>query len=220
MLLLQLFSGNLPLLTFASIIIGILLGVTIHEYAHAFVAYKNGDYTAKYEGRLSLNPLAHLDPTGTIMLLLVGFGWGKPVPINPDNFKNKNSELKVAFAGIIANILLAFLLAIPIRIASMNGQLIESSPFLVFLNGVIEINLVLAAFNLIPIPPLDGSHLVEYFLNEEQKATYQTAGPSVLIGLILLSFLTNFSFFQIVVEPVVRFLSAIIEGTSWLSLLR
>jgi len=212
MMILQLLSGNLPVITFSAIIIGILIGVTVHEYAHALIAHKNGDPTAKYEGRLSLNPLAHLDPTGTIMLLLVGFGWGKPVPINSSNFKNKNSELKVAFAGIIANILLAFVLAIPIRIALMNGQLIESSSFLVFLSGVVEINLVLAAFNLIPIPPLDGSHLVEYFLNEEQKHNFQTTGPSILIGLILLSFLTNFSFFQIVVEPVVRFLSLIVAG--------
>lgn len=212
MMILQLLSGNLPVLTFMAIIVGILVGVTIHEFAHAFIAHKNGDPTAKYEGRLSINPLAHLDPAGTIMLLLVGFGWGKPVPVNPHNFKNKNSELKVAIAGIAANILLAFLLAIPIRIALMNGQLIESSAWLVFLNGVIEINLILAAFNLIPIPPLDGSHFIEHFLGEEQKHTFQTTGPSILIGLILLSFMTSFSFFELIVEPVVRLLSVIVKG--------
>lgn len=214
MLLLELFSGQLPLISFAAIIIGILVGVTVHEYAHAFIALRNGDPTAKYEGRLSLNPFAHLDLSGTIMLLLVGFGWGKPVPINPNNFRDKNSELRVSFAGIIANIILAFIIALPIRIANMRGILIDSSPILVFLNGIVEINLVLAAFNLIPIPPLDGSHLIEHFMSEEQKYTFQTIGPTILIGLILLSFVTNFSFFQIIVEPVVRFLSAIVEGTS------
>lgn len=220
MLLLELFSGQLPLISFAAIITGILVGVAIHEYAHALIAFKNGDPTAKYEGRLSLNPLAHLDLSGTIMLLLVGFGWGKPVPINPNNFKNKNSELKVSFAGIIANIILAFIIALPIRFAIMQGQIIDNSPFLVFLNGVVEINLVLAAFNLIPIPPLDGSHLLESFMNEEQKNSFRSVGPSILIGLVLLSFLTNFSFFQIIVEPVVRFLSALVEGTAITMFLR
>lgn len=220
MLLYELFSGHLPLIAFVSIISGILIGVTIHEYAHALIAFRNGDPTAKYEGRLSLNPFAHLDPAGTLMLLLVGFGWGKPVPINPSNFTKKSSEIKVAFAGIVANIIFALIAAIPIRIANANGILIESSSLLIFLNGIVEINLVLAAFNLIPIPPLDGSHLVEYFLNEDQKYAFQTIGPSILIGLILLSFLTNFSFFQLIVEPVVRFLSAIVEGNSWVLFLK
>jgi Zn-dependent protease len=216
MLLFAVLSGQLSPIEFVGIILGILMGVTVHEYAHAYIALKNGDPTAKYEGRLSFNPFAHLDMTGTIMLLLVGFGWGKPVPINPNNFEHKTSELKVAFAGIITNIIFAFIIAIPIRIAILNGHIIDSSPTLIILNSIVEINLILAAFNLIPIPPLDGSHLIEYFLNEDQKFTYQSIGPSVLIGLILLSFLTNFSFFQIVVEPVVRFLSALVEGTSLL----
>lgn len=210
MLLLQLFSGQLPLISFLAIITGILLGVTVHEYAHAYIAFKNGDMTAKYEGRLSLNPLAHLDPVGTLMLLIVGFGWGKPVPIDPRNFIKKESEIKVALAGITANIIIAFIVAIPISVALAHGQLVDSIPWLAFLKGIFEINLVLAAFNLMPVPPLDGSHLVEYFLDDEQKATYQTVGPSVLLGLILLSFLSNFSIFQIVVEPIVRTLSAII----------
>lgn len=212
MLLLELFTHQLSFLDFASIITGILVGVTFHEYAHAYIALKNGDTTAKQEGRLSLNPFAHLDLAGTAMLLLVGFGWGKPVPINPNNFKRKDSELAVSFAGIVTNIIIACIFGLPIRIATMYGAIFDSSPLLVFFSGIVEMNLILATFNLIPLPPLDGSHLIEHFLNDEQKYAFQTIGPSILIGLVLLSFLSNFSIFQIIVEPVVRFLSTLITG--------
>jgi len=213
MLFLALLAGQLTILEFIAILVGIILGVTVHEFAHAYVADRLGDPTARYEGRVSLNPFAHLDLAGTIMLLTVGFGWGRPVPINPRNFSDKNSELKVAFAGIITNIFVAFLLAIPIRFALMMGQTIESSSLLIFLDRMIEINLVLATFNFIPIPPLDGSHLVEHFLSEEKKYVFQTVGPSILIGLIVIGFISNFSIFQYVVEPLTRLLSAIVEGT-------
>lgn len=213
MLILELLSGQLPILQFAAILVGIIVGITVHEFAHAYVADRLGDPTARYEGRVSLNPLAHLDLAGTIMLLIVGFGWGKPVPMNPRNFDRKDSELKVAFAGIITNIFVAFLVALPIRFALLMGQTIENSSLLIFLRGIVEINLILATFNFIPIPPLDGSHLIDHFLNEEQKYAFQTVGPSILIGLIVLGIITNFSIFQYVVEPLTRVLSALVMGT-------
>lgn len=209
MLLLSLIQNPAYLIAF---LVALLLAITVHEFAHAFAATKCGDPTAKIEGRLTLNPLAHLDPLGTLFLFLVGFGWGKPVPINPNYFKKKSDELKVAFAGIFANILLALILAIPIRIATLHGQIVESSLILSVLDIAVELNLILAAFNLIPIPPLDGSHLVEYFLNESAKISYQSIGPYILICVVLLDRLANTSIIFGIMEPIVRFLSFIVKG--------
>jgi Zn-dependent protease len=213
MFILNLLLGQLSILSVLGIAAGFIIGVTVHEFAHAYIAFKNGDATAKYEGRLTLNPLAHLDPVGTIMFLVVGFGWGRPVPYNPNNLRGKNSELQIALAGIVTNIITAFIIALPIRFALMSGHLIESSSILVFLNWIVEINLIMAAFNLIPIPPLDGSSLIEAFLSEEQKIMFRQYGPTILIGLILLGFTTNISIFQMFVEPIVRVLSLLVKGT-------
>lgn len=198
---------------FLAYIVALIVGITVHEFAHAWMAHRCGDNTAKFEGRLTLNPLAHLDPLGTVMLFLVGFGWGKPVPINPSNMRNKSDELKVAFAGIVTNILLAMVLAIPIRIALMQGVLIESSALLSFLNIIIDLNIILATFNILPIPPLDGSHLVEYFLNRESKYAYQTVGPFILIGVLIAENVTHISIIHPIMEPIIRLLSLIVKGS-------
>ena len=200
-------------LYFIAFIVALVIGITVHEYAHAWMAYHSGDPTAKLEGRLTLNPLAHLDPLGTLFLFLIGFGWGKPVPVNSSLFRKKTDEIKVALAGIATNIVLAIILAIPIRIALMNGQTIDSSQFLSFLNLIVDLNLVLAAFNLIPNFPLDGSHLVEYFLEGESKYNFQTVGPYILFGLILLGRFTGINILFIVMEPILRILSFIAKGT-------
>lgn len=200
-------------LYFIAFIVALLVGITVHEYAHAWMAYKSGDFTAKIEGRLTLNPLSHLDPLGTIFLFLIGFGWGKPVPINPNHFHKKSDEIKVALAGIFTNIVLAIVLAIPIRIALLNGQTVDSSQLLTFLNLIVDINLVLAAFNLIPIYPLDGSHLVEYFLEAEAKINFQAVGPYLLFGLILIGRFTGINILFIFMEPILRILSFITKGT-------
>jgi len=199
-------------IAFIAVILGLIIGITVHEYAHAYIAYKCGDYTAKYEGRLSLNPLVHLDPLGTLFLFVVGFGWGKPVPINPSFFSKKSDELKVAIAGIVANIIIALILAIPLRVATAMGIFIDRSIPLQILNLVVELNLILAAFNLIPIPPLDGSHFVEYFLSEQGKATFQRIGPFVLIGVLLYGSISGHSVIYQFIEPVVRFLSFVVKG--------
>lgn len=211
MLLTQLFQNPTY---FAAVLVGLVVGITIHEFSHAWVAHRCGDDTAKLEGRVTLNPFAHLDPIGTLFLFIAGFGWGKPVPINSRNFNHKNDELKVAFAGIIANITLAFLLAIPIRIALYQGQIIEHSPLLVFLDIVIQINLILATFNLLPIPPLDGSHLIEYFMSEEAKYKFERYGIYILLSIILLERIIDTSIIFSLMEPIFRFISFIVKGTA------
>lgn len=210
MLLLNLFQNPVY---FAAFIAALLIGITIHEFAHAWMADRCGDPTAKLDGRISLNPFVHLDPLGTIFLLLAGFGWGKPVMINPRNFHKRSDELKVAFAGITANIILAFLLAIPIRVALMQGHTIDSSSFLSILNIIVDINLVLATFNILPIFPLDGSHLVEYYLGEESVATYRQMGPFILLGLIIFGQVSGNSILFTIMEPLLRILSFLVKGT-------
>ena len=205
MLILSLLNGNVA---YALIFItALLISLTIHEFAHALVATKLGDPTAKFEGRLTLNPIAHLDPVGTILLLLVGFGWGKPVPINPGYFKNKSDEIKVALAGIVSNLILAIILSIPLRalLASETGA--DSSLLVVFLSLTVLMNIVLAVFNILPIPPLDGSHVVEYFLSDEVKYQYQLAGPYLLIGFIAINYLGNTSIITSLVESAVRLIA-------------
>jgi len=196
----------------------LVVSITIHEFAHAWAATKLGDPTPEYEGRLTLNPLAHMDPLGTIFLLLVGFGWGKPVPINPNYFRSKNDQLKVAFAGIIANLVFAAILAIPLRLNLLEGHAINTSPVLVILDMVIQLNILLASFNILPIPPLDGSYLVEYFLDEAAKLQYQYVGPYILIGVLLLDRLFGTSIILAVMNPIMNFLSYIIESKEFIQL--
>lgn len=184
---------------------GIIVSIGFHEFAHAYIANKCGDSTARIEGRMTLNPLAHLDPAGTFLLFLIGFGWGKPVPINPNNFKGKNDNLKVAFAGIITNLILAFVLSIPKYIALSHGLAIDSSIWLQILDFLITINIVLAIFNLLPLPPLDGSHLFEHFLDEDTYRTLQNIGPTILIGIIILGVVTGQSIlWNYWIEPLSR----------------
>ena len=200
-------------LDFLALLVGFMvIGITVHEFAHAWVANKFGDPTAKLEGRVTLNPLAHLDPIGTILFLLVGFGWGKPVPTNPRFLHQKRDELKVAIAGIIANLLVATILAIPLRIAIINGVVIESEPILYFLKQLVIINVILAAFNILPIPPLDGSHFVEYFLDDESKYNFQRIGQYALLGLILFGMVTGQSIIFAVMEPIMRIMLFFVSG--------
>lgn len=141
-----------------------VVALTFHECSHALAAYKLGDPTARNMGRLTLNPLKHLDLMGTLLLLLVGFGWAKPVPVNPRNYRNpKRDDIIVSLAGITSNLLLAFL-ATPIYMLTIkhgsNIALVVSW----FICAFIQTNIVLALFNLIPISPLDGSHVLEDLL--------------------------------------------------------
>ena len=175
---------------------GVLIAITFHEFAHGFVAYKLGDNTAKMEGRLSLNPLAHLDPIGTLMLVFLGIGWGKPVHVNPSNYTRKMSmekgEAIVSAAGPITNIILAFIFAIiTFVVANITNTAISITNFGIYMSAtstineviinilisVVTINVGLGIFNLIPLPPLDGSKIImpflpykakQWFINNEQ----------------------------------------------------
>ena len=176
-------------LAFAFVAIPLLFSVIIHEVAHGWVAYRMGDSTAKWSGRLTLNPLKHLDPIGTLMLFLVGFGWARPVPVNFNNITDKRKGLIfVSSAGILANILFAFFALLFIRLFSESS----SGTAFVLVYYVVQINLTLAALNLIPIPPLDGSkilmgivpHRTQYFLGR-----LEPYGFFIIIGFLYLGIL-------------------------------
>lgn len=199
---------------FLAVVVGFLvIGITVHEFAHAYVADRFGDPTARLSGRVSLNPLAHLDPIGTIIFFLVGFGWGKPVPLNPHYLHKRSDELKVAIAGIATNLLVAAILAIPLRIATMQGVMIESNIYLLFLKKVVEINVLLAAFNILPFPPLDGSHFIAYFMSEESKLKFYSYGQYLLLGVILYDMLTGNSIIFSIIEPIMRGMLFVVSGS-------
>lgn len=161
--------SSLDFYTIAIRVIVTLIALPIHEYAHAYAAYRMGDYTAARQGRLTVNPLAHLDPIGSVAMLLFGFGWAKPVPINPLNFENpKKSMMLSALAGPLSNLGLALVSMIIFKFTyipiyfGIYGAFISTVQ--TFLLIMISININLAVFNLIPIPPLDGSRVATYFL--------------------------------------------------------
>ncbi len=172
---------------FVAWIIALVLGITVHEFMHAYAAHRLGDDTARLLGRLSLNPMAHLDPFGSLLLVLAGFGYGKPVPFNESRLRSPLGVTLVAIAGPIANLALAALCAIPLRFgaASLIGGAYEE-----ILLAIVQLNCVLAIFNLIPIPPLDGSNVVYGLLPPRQQyswRTYQQYGPFLLLFILLLA---------------------------------
>ena len=172
---------------FIAFIIAIVLGITVHEFMHAYTAHRLGDDTARLLGRLSLNPMAHLDPFGTLLLVLAGFGYGKPVPFNESRLRSAMGVTFVALAGPLANLVLAALCAIPLRFsaASLLGSAYEE-----ILTAIVLWNCVLAIFNLVPIPPLDGANVVYGLLPPRQQyswRTYQQYGPFLLLFILLLA---------------------------------
>lgn len=163
----------------------LLIALTVHEYAHALMADSMGDHTPKSMGRLTLNPLAHLDVIGTLMLITVGFGWAKPVAINPSNFKNyKEGLMKVSFAGPGANLVLAFMASFLIAGMGKFGFLTEG--VYTFLIWTQLYNVWFAFFNLIPIPPLDGSKILLSVLPPRQAYEYLKIEPYSMYILIAL----------------------------------
>lgn len=172
---------------FIAFVIAIVLGITVHEFMHAYAAHRLGDDTARLLGRLSLNPMAHLDPFGTLLLVLAGFGYGKPVPFNESRLRTTLGVTFVALAGPLANIALAALCALPLRFgtASTIGGAYEE-----ILGAVVLWNCVLAIFNLVPIPPLDGANVVYGLLSPRMQyswRTYQQYGPFLLLAILLLA---------------------------------
>jgi len=170
---------------FVAFIIAIVLGITVHEFMHAYAAHRLGDDTAKVLGRLTLNPMAHLDPFGTLLLVLAGFGYGKPVPFNESRLRSALAVTFVALAGPLANIALAAVAALPLRFGSAE---VFGDAYAEILGAVVLWNCVLAIFNLVPIPPLDGANVVYGLLPPRQQfswRTYQQYGPFLLLAVLL-----------------------------------
>ncbi|HDP98799.1 MAG TPA: site-2 protease family protein [bacterium] len=201
----------------------ILMALTVHEFAHGLIAYQLGDPTAKQAGRLTLNPLVHLDLVGTIMLFIIHIGWAKPVPVNPSYFKDpKRDLLWVSLAGPASNLMLAFIFGIGCRILGVEGfHSLEKG-----LMGIIQfmlafgvmINIVLAVFNLFPIPPLDGSKILMGLIPpkyERQMEPYMRYGPTILIALIAIGFLTKVSILWAIINPFVKFFSILFAGADF-----
>ncbi len=176
-------------LTFFLVAIPLLYSIIIHELAHGWVAYKMGDPTAKWLGRLTLDPRKHIDPIGTIALFLIGFGWAKPVPVNFSNLRDERKGLIfVSSAGIVANIILAFLSLLLLRVV----QPAPGTPVFLLFYYAAQINIMLAAFNLIPIPPLDGSKVLMGFTSRRFQYSLMRLEPYgmfIILGLLFLGIL-------------------------------
>ena len=189
-------------LSFVILSVLLLYSVIFHELAHGWVAYKMGDSTAKWMGRLTLNPVKHLDPFGSLMLLIVGFGWAKPVPVNLENIpvdQRRKGIILVSAAGITANIIFAFVALLLLRLISPE----PSSMAAQVLSLLAYINIILAAFNLIPIPPLDGSKILMGFAPDSVNRVLNQLEPFgffIVLGLLFLH----------VLDPVINLLQRVI----------
>ncbi len=198
-----------------SILPVLIFSIVVHELAHAWVALKEGDDTAQSLGRITLNPISHLDPVGSFLVPMILwftntgllFGWAKPVPIDPRKFRDfRGGDIRVSLAGIVSNLILAVVFTLLVVVfvilqgaypaaESMFGFLIRTANFGIF------INLILAFFNLIPIPPLDGSHVLYHFLPRGWRAAYQQAGRFGILVVMALVFIFP-SFFNVILTPV------------------
>jgi Zn-dependent protease len=216
----------------ASTVFALLIGVGFHEFCHAYMANSLGDTLPARQGRVTLNPLAHLDPAGTMMMLFIGFGWGKPVQFNPfgTRVSPKTATLLVSLAGPMSNFVAAGLLAIPIRLewvpyinplaglpAGLLDLRVQSTEDYVglFLTGAVYLNVILGVFNLIPIHPLDGFKVVVGLLPDglsEEFAKLGQYGPAILISLLVLPLFTSINPLREIFEPTVQPLVDLFTG--------
>jgi Zn-dependent protease len=215
------FEGLVTLLSFS---FALLVAITFHEASHALSASLQGDPTARRLGRLTLSPLAHLDPLGTVMILFAGFGWGKPVPVNPAFLRagERSGMAVVSMAGPISNVVVALLVAIPINtgmvgtgylwLSSFRGQ--PADVFAYVLGTVIFWNLLLAAFNLIPIAPLDGFKVALGLLPREAArrfARLERYGPAILLSVIVLDlYLLRWGILAHMIRPIISVLGILV----------
>lgn len=218
---------NLNPATLISRIIVLLTAFSVHEFAHAWAADYFGDNTPRINGRLTLNPLAHLDPMGSLMLIIAGFGWAKPVPVNPYTLRRRapSALMWVSLAGPLSNFLMAALAALPFRLNLFTWNDIytsfaaRESSFLPtpagFLWDFITINLVLMLFNLIPLAPLDGDKIVDFFMPpawREKMAQIRPYGPMILIALFLIGPYFGINVLSFILGPPLNFLRTLLVG--------
>lgn len=210
--------SNLNVIEIFYLVPVILLSLSFHEFAHAFVSYLLGDPTAKNQGRLTLNPLKHLDAFGTIMMLVARFGWAKPVPINPMYYKNrKTGTMIVSLAGPVSNIILAIVFAFPLLYVyekygaqNINNLSLNSIIFNLSYSFFIN-NLRLAVFNILPVPPLDGSKILTGILPQRQYFKLMQYENYIGIAFLILIFMFP-SFLNSILGPIVNLLSTIIQA--------
>jgi Zn-dependent protease len=206
---------NEPLEYYFLMIPVLLISLTFHEFSHGYIAYRLGDITAKNAGRLTLNPLKHLDPIGTLMMFLAGIGWAKPVPVDPFYFRDKKKGMMLtSIAGPLSNLLMAFVVAFPLQIVYFTGyERIDAQTGAVFyvfqfLWLLFHVNVNLAIFNLFPIPPLDGSKILSAVLPSE--AYFRFMRYEQYIGL---AFLLIVMFFKTGLGTVIGFFSGPISNS-------
>jgi Zn-dependent protease len=200
----------------------LLISLTIHEFSHGYVAYMLGDDTAKRAGRLTLNPISHIDPLGLIMLFIARIGWAKPVPINPYNFNDQKRDTALsAAAGPAANFALAIVLSVIFNLIKKADPniLYTAGSFTQFclsmLLYAILINLALGIFNLIPVPPMDGSKILGGFLSDEAYYKYtaqERKGAQILMIILLISFVFRLNIIGAIIMPPLNFFLKLLTG--------
>mgnify|MGYP001292612701 FL=1 len=183
----------------------LVFSLSFHEFAHAWMAYRLGDNTAARLGRLTLNPMSHLDPIGSLALFLMGFGWAKPVPVDSRYLENpKQDMVKVAAAGPVSNIILAVVAALALRLLFSTDLLTDNIK--TFLIIFMQINITLAVFNLLPVSPLDGSQILTPFLEKyfgsDVVWKMQVYGPRILFFIIIFSMVTDIHIFSFIINPI------------------
>ena len=215
------------LVTLAAFVVGIAVALSFHEASHALSAYLLGDGTAKRQGRLSLNPAVHIDLFGGLMLLMVGFGWAKPTPVDPRYLRGnpRSGMALVSLAGPISNVVVAIVAALPIRLGLVSSEAVGFQRF--FGGDLIEYmvvsfvfwNLLIAAFNLLPVAPLDGFKVVLGVLPRDAAvhfARLEPVGPAILLALILSGLVFRFNLLIVWMQPVVNALAFLVTGdTVW-----
>jgi Zn-dependent protease len=193
---------------------GIVIGLSFHEFAHAWVANKCGDPTPKYQDRITISPLAHIDPMGFVALIFIGFGWGKPVMINPNNFKKpRRDELLVALAGVTLNLILAFLFAGVLKLLYIFAlEFMFTDPGMILkeiIISIVYINIVLMVFNLLPIPPLDGFNVITQIFNLRNTEFYYRVYDK---GFFILMILVIFNITGKILSPTVWWVYSSLMG--------
>jgi len=208
---------NNQLLNYMAMVLPILISLTVHEYSHGYLAFRLGDATAKQAGRLTLNPLSHVDIFGMLMLFVVGLGWAKPVPINMYSFQRPKRDLALAsLAGPLSNFILAAIAGLVIRIVGLESGGSALTEFLKLnLFYLLLINVGLGVFNLIPIPPLDGSKILRGFLPDSKTGWIdylERYGGMVLLGLVIFGHIINVPIIWSVIGPFVKGLVRLFGG--------